>query len=94
MQEALLRGGIKTPQAALEVINTSRQRALKIVGVGGALLLLMGGLAPKTIPLVIGMSVFLVVWVVTSTINGQRYIKRYIEEELAFRQSSELSGDK
>jgi hypothetical protein len=47
-----------------------------------ALFLLVIWLLPKAMPVVFGLALFLVVWVANSTINGQRYIQRYIDEDL------------
>ncbi|MCU7795519.1 MAG: hypothetical protein KZQ75_00170 [Candidatus Thiodiazotropha sp. (ex Myrtea spinifera)] len=82
MRDALRRGGIDSPQAAQETIRQAWKRGFTIMGVGMLLLLLLMAGIPSAAPLVLGLALFMVVWVVSSTINGQRYIKRYIEEEL------------
>ncbi|MCU7811643.1 MAG: hypothetical protein KZQ77_10450 [Candidatus Thiodiazotropha sp. (ex Notomyrtea botanica)] len=82
MRDALRRGGIDSPQAAQGTIRQAWKRGFTVMGVGMLLLLLLMAVIPSAAPLVLGLALFMVVWVVSSTINGQRYIKRYIEEEL------------
>jgi len=82
MRDSLRRGGINTPQAAFKVIKKSKNRAVKYYIIGIALLLLVFLLLPKATPLVFGLVVFFVVWVASSTFNGQRYVQRYIDEDL------------
>jgi hypothetical protein len=82
MRSVLRQAGIETRESAQEVVKQARRRGAMIVSVGVMLMLLIAGLIPKVAPLALGLAVFLVVWVVSSTLNGQRYIKRYIEEDL------------
>jgi hypothetical protein len=82
MRSALRQAGIETRESAEAVVKQAIRRGVAIVTVGVLLLLLMAGLIPKSAPLALGLALFLAVWVVSSTVNGQRYIKRYIEEEL------------
>ncbi len=82
MRAALRQGGITTPEAAREVMRQAARRAVSLLAVGVLLLLMVALLLPKMVPLVLGLGVFLVVWIATSTLNGRRYINRYIEEEL------------
>lgn len=82
MRDSLRRGNIDTPEAAMELIKTSKQRALKLLGVGLLLFLVALIFMPNAMPLAFGLLLFLVVWVTTSTTNGKRYIQRYIDEEL------------
>jgi uncharacterized membrane protein len=82
MCDAMRRGGIDTEQAAHELIQQARSRALKFLGIGTLLLLLVALLVPKAMPLILGLAVLLIVWTINSTMNGRRYILRYIDEEL------------
>ena len=82
MRDALQRAGIDTPQAAREVVKQSKQRALKVLIVGLVLMLLLACLLPQTLPIAIAIALFLLVWIATSTVNGKRYIQRYIDEDL------------
>jgi uncharacterized membrane protein YccC len=82
MRSALRDAGIVTPQAAAEVMSEAWRRGLTVVAVGLLLLVFVSLLLPKLVPLTLGLGLFLLVWVGTSTINGRRYIKRYIKEEL------------
>ncbi len=82
MRDTLRAHGINTPEAARETIKLSRQRALKYLGVGMAVLLPLIWLLPKAMPVTLSLVLFLVAWVVSSTLNGQRYIQRYIDEDL------------
>lgn len=82
MRDAMNRAGIDTPEAAREIIKMARKRALKFASIGAAVLLVVGVVLPQALPLVIGVAILLVVWTANSTINGQRYIQRYIDEDL------------
>ncbi len=82
MREALRQGGITTPEAAREVMRQAERRAVSLIAISVAVLLITSLLLPKMAPLALGLGLFLLVWVATSTLNGRRYIKRYIEEEL------------
>lgn len=82
MRDTMRDSGITTPEAALEVVNQSRKRAMKFLGAGTVVLLLVAGVLPKSIPVVLALELFLVVWTVNSTRTGQRYIQRYIDEDL------------
>ncbi len=82
MRDSMRRAGIDTPQAAREIIKQSKKRALKFLGAGMILLLSVIWLPAIATPMAFALAVLLVIWVVSSTLNGQRYIQRYIDEEL------------
>lgn len=82
MRDTMRNSGIDTPNAAWEVIRQSKKNALKYIGTGIAVLLLVTCLLPKAIPVTLSLALFLVAWVVNSTINGRRYVQRYIDEDL------------
>jgi hypothetical protein len=82
MRDTLRKSGIDTPQAALEAIGQTKKRALKYTGMITVLFLPMMLLLPKALPVTLSLALFLVVWVAISTLNGQRYIQRYIVEDL------------
>ena len=82
MRTALREADVTTPQAARELIRQAVRRALAMLAIGGVLLVPVSALFPRFAPLGLGLGLFLAVWVVTSTLNGRRYITRYIDEEL------------
>jgi hypothetical protein len=82
MRASLQSAGIETADAAKAVIRQARRRGLIFIGVVWLSMMLLGLLLPKALPLALGICLFALVWVVSSTLNGQRYIKRYIEEVL------------
>ena len=82
MRDTMHSSGIDTPQAALDFIKQSKKRALKFLGAGMVLVVPMIWLLPKAMPVTISLALFFVVWVVKSNISAQRYIKRYIDEDL------------
>lgn len=82
MRDTLRRSGVVSTKDALEVIAQSKKRAFNYIIIGAAILLLVTLLAPGSLPLTFSLGVFFAVWIVTSTRNGQRYIQRYIDEEL------------
>ena len=85
MRDTLRSSGIDTPQAALDVITQSKKRALKFLSVGILLVVPAVWLLPKLMPLTISLALFFVVWVVHSNMSAQRYIPRYINEDLSKR---------
>ncbi len=82
MRKALQDAGIRTRPAAQEVAREAGRRAILLLSVGLLSLLLLAGVLPNAAPLALALAVFLAMWVVASTLNGRRYIRRYIEEEL------------
>jgi hypothetical protein len=82
MRDSMRRGGIDNPQAAREVIRQSKKHAFKMLGAGLLVLLPIILLLPKAMPITISLALFLVAWVINSTLNGKRYIQRYIDEDL------------
>jgi hypothetical protein len=82
MRDTMRKSGVDTPKAAWEVIEHSKKRALNYIVIGIALLLMMTLLLPKTMPVTLSLGIFMVVWISNSALNGKRYIKRYIDEEL------------
>lgn len=82
MRDSLRRGGVLTAQAAEEVLRKSKKRALKFLGAGVVVSLLVIILLPKALPWAVCLALLWLVWVVNSTLNGQRYIRRYIDEDL------------
>ena len=82
MRDTMRNNGIDTPDEAWETIRQSKKRALKCISIGTAVLLLVTWVLPKLMPVTLSLALFLVVWIASSTINGQRYIQRYIDDEL------------
>ena len=82
MRDTMQASGITTPEAALEIVDQARKRGMKFLGVGTVVLLLGALVLPKTIPVLLALELFLVVWTVNSTRTGRRYIQRYIDEDL------------
>jgi len=83
MCEAMRRSGVNTEQAAHEIIRQAKDRAMKFLGIGVLVLLLAAFLVPRAaLPLLLGLGALLIVWTIKSTLNGRRYILRYIDEEL------------
>lgn len=82
MVETMRSSGVETEEAAQKIIQLSKKNALKYVCIILVLLLPILVLLPKMMPVTVSLAVFLVFWIANSTLNGQRYIQRYIEEEL------------
>ncbi len=82
MRDTMRNSGIDTPDEAWETIRQTKKRALKYMSLGTAVLLLVTWVLPKLMPVTLSLALFLVVWIASSAINGQRYIQRYIEDEL------------
>ena len=82
MRDTMRNSGIDTPDKAREVINQSKKRALKYMAIGIVVLLLVTWVVPKLMPVTLCLVLFWVVWIASSAINGHRYIRRYIDDEL------------
>jgi len=89
MRDTMRKSGVDSPNAALEVVAHSKKRAFSYIMIGTAILLMVTLLVPKSFPVTFSFGVFFIVWIVTSTRNGQRYIQRYIDEELKVGTSSD-----
>ncbi len=83
VRESLNRNNIDTAEGARTIIKDTKKRALKLVVAAIAAALLTYLLLPKALLVVGGVTVLAVAWVIAWTINGERYINRYIEEELS-----------
>ncbi len=89
MRDMLRNNGINTPEAALAIIRQSKERAQKYIAVAMAVSLLVALLWPEGITFTLCLALLLAVWVITSAVNGQRYIRRYIDEELNSNQAQQ-----
>lgn len=83
VRDSLNRNNIDTVEGARTIIKDTKKRALKLVVAAIAAALLTYLLLPKALLVVGGVIVLAVAWVIAWTINGERYINRYIEEELS-----------
>ena len=92
MRDTLRNGGIDTPEAALQIINESKKRAQNFLIIGLIAFLLAALLWPEGRVVSLSLVLFFVVWVITSANNGQRYIRRYIDEELSKDQGQQSDG--
>lgn len=82
MRNALREAGVETPDEARDAISQVWKRGFKIMGVGMLLLLGVLAIIPNAAPLILVLAIIMVAWVVSSNINGQKYINRYIKEEM------------
>jgi Flp pilus assembly protein TadB len=82
MRDSLRKGGVKTKEEARELMRGSEQRVIKFLAIALGVALLLTLLFPSAVPVVLAAALFLLVWVITFTINGRRYINRFIEEDL------------
>ena len=82
MRDILRRNGITTPAAAQEIFRQSKERAKVYICLAVAAGVLIALLWPEGRPIAFSLVLFFIVWIVTSAFNGQRYIRRYIDEEL------------
>ncbi|MEJ2056629.1 MAG: hypothetical protein P8X39_02175 [Desulfofustis sp.] len=85
VRDSMQRNNISTPEAAREIIKDTKKRALKLVAAAVAIATLTYLLLPKAIIIVGAAAVLTGAWVINWTINGERYINRYIDEELGGR---------
>ena len=88
MRAILQNADITTPEAAREVMRKTRSRAVKFLGVCLLLLIAAAWLLPDSFIVAGFFGILVIAWVLTWTINGQRYIQRYIDEDLKGDSSS------
>lgn len=82
MRDSLHKAGVRTESAALELMQASEQRIMKFGAIALAVAVLLAFAFSTYATIVICAAMFLVAWLFSFTVNGRRYIKRYIEEEL------------
>jgi len=82
MRDALRRSGTETAEAAWEIYTQAKKRGRKFIGIGSAILFLVTIILPQALPITLSLALLLTAWVLSSTINGRRYILRYINEDL------------
>ena len=80
--DSLVRNNINNVEAATKIIRDTKIRALKFFGTIAVIVLLTYLLLPGAIVIVGAVGVLVVVWVINWAINAERYIKRFIREEL------------
>lgn len=82
LRDSMQHGGIDTAEAARDVIRKTKIRALKLVVLCLLAIVLVAWLLPDALLGTMCVAFLIGVWLVTWTINGERYIQRYIKEEL------------
>ena len=82
MRDALKKADVDTVVKAQKVIDSSQKRLMKFVAIVSALIFSGGFFIPNGVPIALVTIVLLVVWGITSNVNGKRYVHRYIKEEL------------
>jgi hypothetical protein len=82
IRASLQQAGINTPEAAREIMRQTNIRSLKIFAFCLLALLLIALLLPKLLPAALVIAFLILLWITTWVVNGRRYIKRYIDEDL------------
>jgi len=85
VKDSMVRNNIDTVEAARGIIQDTKKRALKFIAAAAVIALLTYLLFPRAIIIVAGLAVVIGAWVISWSINGERYISRYIDEELGGR---------
>jgi len=80
--DSLRRSKVDTEERARKIIRDTRKRALKFIAGAGAVLLFTYLLLPGFLIGVGAVTALAGAWVIAWTIKGERYVNRYIEEEL------------
>ncbi|MEJ2133722.1 MAG: hypothetical protein P8X86_00590 [Desulfofustis sp.] len=83
LRDSLTRNNIDTVEGARKIIRDTKMRAVKFVIAAAGALLLTYLLAPGFLIGIGAVAVLTGAWVISWTINGERYVRRYIEEELS-----------
>lgn len=82
LRNTLEKSNVKTILDAEYVMERLQSRKTKVVYAVLGILLLLGFIFPKAFALIVFLAALAVLWVLKTTKNARRYIKRYIEEEL------------
>jgi len=82
VRDSLQRSGVVTEEAAQQVIKATRQRAVLVIGAAAVIALSAKLIIPGAFMIVGAFCLLLSAWVMSWTINGKRYVTRYIEEDL------------
>lgn len=82
VKDSMVRNNIDTAEAARGIIKDTKKRALKFVAAALVISLLTYLLLPRAIIIVGAAGLLLGAWVFNWTVNAERYISRYIDEEL------------
>lgn len=91
VRDSLQRGGVNTEEAALEIIKNTQKRALLFAGSAAALTGLTALVFPGALLLVAAFSVLFSAWIIAWTVNGGRYIRKYIEEDMGSKRNYRVS---
>lgn len=83
VRDSLRRNNVDTVEAAQKIIKDTKIRALKFLALAVVVLLLSYLLIPGAMLAVAAVVILAGAWVIAWTMNGERYIKRYIQEELS-----------
>ncbi|MGI9537631.1 MAG: hypothetical protein ACR2PB_11210 [Desulfocapsaceae bacterium] len=83
VRDSMFRNNIDTVTGARTIIKDTKKRAFKFVVAAIVAGLLTYLLLPKALVAVGAVIALAGAWVTAWTINGERYINRYIEEELS-----------
>lgn len=87
MKKALEEGGITTQAEVLQVLKASRKQVLQVLCYSLTIALLLALLIPAAMVLFGSVLILVSVLAITSYLNGKRYTRRYIEEELNHHQT-------
>lgn len=95
VRDSLKRSGVDTEEAALNVIEHTRKRAVIFICAAITISCLTALIFPGALLIVGAFALLLSAWVFSWTINGKRYVMRYIAEEIEGLQDSaeEKSGE-
>ena len=85
VRDSLSRNQVDTAEAARKIIRDTKIRALKFLVAGALLASITCLLVPGALPVVAAVGLLGGAWLISWTVNGERYIKRYIDEELGGR---------
>ncbi len=83
LREKLLAGGVDTVDAARNLMAETRRNVLTFSAVVVLATLLLLGVLPKLAPITLSLALLLLVVAGNALVKGLRYLRRYIDEELA-----------
>lgn len=82
LREALIRTGVTTKESADLCLKSMLVNAFRLTAVIVVACIVFVILLPKSAPISMTIAGLALLWVAVSTLNGRKFVKRYIAEEL------------
>lgn len=85
LKETLIRTGVDNEETAKLCLKSMLVTAARFVSVIAVVSIVAIIFLPKMKPITLTVAGLALLWVVTSSLNGRRFVKRYMKEELGIK---------